>query len=119
MRITRPASQRAFTLLLFGVSWVLTHVTIGLVLISRRLTEVRSTLKHLVFAAAILVVIPQLRNSMPDAPGLDGKSLCYLRKFSPHYILLTGVLIGMSHLASSQATGLTNFHQTLSDSSPK
>ncbi|RDB18003.1 hypothetical protein Hypma_000763 [Hypsizygus marmoreus] len=72
MRVSRPASARIFTLLLFAFSWILAHATIGLVLISRRTTRVKDVLKHLLSAGAILVVLPQLRNSMPDAPGLDG-----------------------------------------------
>ncbi|KAF8903150.1 hypothetical protein CPB84DRAFT_1678332 [Gymnopilus junonius] len=71
MHVSRPSSARLFTLMLFAGSWVLTYVTIGHVLIARRLTEVQSVLPHLVSSGAILIAIPQLRNSMPDAPGLD------------------------------------------------
>ncbi|KAF8073698.1 hypothetical protein FPV67DRAFT_1365773, partial [Lyophyllum atratum] len=74
MRVTRPGSARLFALLLFGLNWVLTHIAIGLVLISRRTRNVRSILKHLIFAGVIVVAIPQLRNSMPDAPGFDDLS---------------------------------------------
>lgn len=72
MFITRPGNARAFTLLLFGVSWILTHVTICHVIIARMLRDVKPLLKHLVSTGAILVALPQIRNSMPDAPGLDG-----------------------------------------------
>lgn len=77
MRITRPSSARAFALLLFGIAWVLTHVTIGLVIVSRTFTDARPKVKILALSALILVAIPQLRNSMPDAPGLDGKLHCH------------------------------------------
>ncbi|KAF8967150.1 hypothetical protein BDZ97DRAFT_1656756 [Flammula alnicola] len=73
MYITRPNEARCFTLLLFAVSWILTHVTIGHVLIARRLRGLKSLLPHLISCGAILIAIPQLRNSMPDAPGLDGE----------------------------------------------
>ncbi|KAF9445391.1 hypothetical protein P691DRAFT_777608 [Macrolepiota fuliginosa MF-IS2] len=72
MHVARPGSARFFTLLLFTVSWVLTHVTIGHVVLARRITGMKPLLKHLVSSGAILISIPQLRNSMPDAPGLDG-----------------------------------------------
>lgn len=72
MFITRPGNARAFTLLLFGVSWILTHVTICHVIIARMLWDVKPLLKHLISTGAILVALPQIRNSMPDAPGLDG-----------------------------------------------
>ncbi|KAF9475653.1 hypothetical protein BDN70DRAFT_813717 [Pholiota conissans] len=72
MYISRPNEARFFALLLFIISWILTHVTVGHVLIARRLHGLRALLPHLVSCGAILIAIPQLRNSMPDAPGLDG-----------------------------------------------
>ncbi|CAA7261582.1 unnamed protein product [Cyclocybe aegerita] len=70
--VRRPNEARLFTLLLFAVSWVLTHVTIGHVLLARRVSSLRSLLPHLISSGAILIAIPQLRASMPDAPGFDG-----------------------------------------------
>jgi len=72
MYVSRPNGARFFTLILFAVSWVLTHVTMGHVLIARKLPTLKAVLPHLVSSGAILIAIPQLRNSMPDAPGLDG-----------------------------------------------
>ncbi|KAH7915858.1 hypothetical protein BJ138DRAFT_880946 [Hygrophoropsis aurantiaca] len=72
LEVRRPGQARAFTLLLWGISWMLTHVTIGHVLLARGHTEIKPVIKHLVSAFAILLAIPQLRNSMPDAPGFDG-----------------------------------------------
>ncbi|KAJ8494793.1 hypothetical protein ONZ45_g13117 [Pleurotus djamor] len=72
MYITRPGNVRAFALLLFAVSWILTHVTIGHVIMARMLRDIRSIIVHLISTGAILVALPQIRNSMPDAPGLDG-----------------------------------------------
>ena len=71
LRVQRPGQAQTFALILFGVNWMLTHVTIGLILLARRLVETRSKIKHLVSAFAILLAIPQLRNSMPDGPGFD------------------------------------------------
>lgn len=73
MHVARPGSARFFTLLLFTISWVLTHVAIGHVILARRMSGMKPLLKHLVSSGAILISIPQLRNSMPDAPGLDGE----------------------------------------------
>lgn len=72
MHVWRPGSARLFALFLFTISWFLTHVTIGHVLLARRTSGRKSLLKHLASAGAILISIPQLRNSMPDTPGLDG-----------------------------------------------
>ncbi|KAL0961155.1 hypothetical protein HGRIS_006127 [Hohenbuehelia grisea] len=72
MFIKRPPEARAFALLLFAISWVLTHVTVGHVIIARMTGSPRHIVKHLISTGAILIAIPQLRNSMPDAPGLDG-----------------------------------------------
>lgn len=73
IQISRPNAARFFALLLFVTSWILAHVTIGHVLIARRLHGLRSVFPHLVSSGAILVAIPQLRSSMPDAPGLNGE----------------------------------------------
>lgn len=72
MHINRPTDARGIALLLFIVSWILTHVCIGHVILARRLHTAKPVLKHLVSVGAMLVALPQLRNSMPDAPGLDG-----------------------------------------------
>ncbi|KAG2155163.1 uncharacterized protein EDB93DRAFT_1239414 [Suillus bovinus] len=69
--VTRPGQLRFYALALFGVNWMLSHVTIAHVLLARRLADIRSMTKHLVSAFAILLVIPQLRKSMPDSPALD------------------------------------------------
>lgn len=69
--VTRPGRLRFYALLLFGVNWMLTHVTIAHVLLARRLVDNRSMTKHLVSAFAIVLIIPQLRKSMPDSPALD------------------------------------------------
>lgn len=81
MRISRPSEARVFASMIFAVSWVLTHVTIGQVILAKMLTGVKPILKYLVSSGAILVVLPQLRKSMPDAPGLDGKNMALLHIF--------------------------------------
>jgi hypothetical protein len=75
LHVARPGSARLFTLILFTVSWILTHITIGHVILARRVSGMKPLLKHIVSSGAIVISIPQLRNSMPDAPGLDGKSI--------------------------------------------
>lgn len=72
MYISRPNEARFFALALFCVSWVLAHVTVGHVLLARRQHSRGAVLPHLVSSGAIVIAIPQLRQSMPDAPGLDG-----------------------------------------------
>ncbi|KAG1719243.1 uncharacterized protein EDB91DRAFT_1181790 [Suillus paluster] len=90
LRVTRPGQVKMFTLLLFGINWMLSHVTIGHVLLARRLVDIRSMTKHLISAFAILLVIPQLRNSMPDSPGFDDD---YIGFFPQMIISASSVLI--------------------------
>lgn len=87
VRISRPGGARFFALLIFGISWMLTHITVGHVIVVRMMPEqstenLKPIFGHLIFTGAILVALPQLRNSMPDAPDLDGRSKYHLG-FSP------------------------------------
>ncbi|KAF4590156.1 hypothetical protein EYR40_009446 [Pleurotus pulmonarius] len=102
MFITRPGNTRAFTLLLFGVSWILTHVTICHVIIARMLRDVKPLLKHLVSAGAILVALPQIRNSMPDAPGLDGVLIDCIGFFPQMVITSISVILLLIILAARE-----------------
>lgn len=76
--VSRPAQARAFTLLLFALSWFLAHATLLCVYLARKCSTYRTTrsakpiLKHLGGSLMVLLAIPQLRNAMPDAPGYDG-----------------------------------------------
>ncbi|KAM5533434.1 hypothetical protein V8D89_012872 [Ganoderma adspersum] len=72
LRITRPAEARAYALLLFGSSWMLAHATMCLVVLGWRADRQEKVLQYLVVAFAITLLIPQMRNAMPDAPGFDG-----------------------------------------------
>jgi hypothetical protein len=72
LRVSRPGVLRGVTMSLFALGWVMTHVTIGLVFLVRRSHNAKRNYKLLIFAGAKLVAIPQLRQTMPDAPGLDG-----------------------------------------------
>ncbi|KAJ3995723.1 hypothetical protein F5050DRAFT_1573035 [Lentinula boryana] len=72
MYIRRPIEARLITLSLFASSWFLTHICIGNVILARRTIDVKPLLKLLIVNGLTLIGIPQIRNSMPDAPGLDG-----------------------------------------------
>lgn len=85
--VTRPGQLRSYTMLLFGINWMLCHVTIGHVIFARRLVDIKSMTKHLVSAFAILLVIPQLRNSMPDSPDFDDSALIDCIGFIPQMII--------------------------------
>ncbi|KIK82205.1 hypothetical protein PAXRUDRAFT_154301 [Paxillus rubicundulus Ve08.2h10] len=71
LQVQRPGQARAFTLLLFALSWMLTHITFGHVILAKKHQEVKPIFKHLVSSFVIVLAIPQLRNAMPDAPGYD------------------------------------------------
>ncbi|KAJ2926413.1 hypothetical protein H1R20_g10681, partial [Candolleomyces eurysporus] len=72
MQISRPPSAQFFTFLLFGASWILTHISAGLAVLARKRKDPQALLAYLLSSGFILVGIPQLRNGMPDAPGFDG-----------------------------------------------
>ena len=110
IKISRPGSARAYAMLLFGINWVLAHCSFGIVALGK--TEAgpivflyEDSLKQLAAAVGILLVIPQLRGAMPDAPGFDGmwlsrsialqlgvQSLMYL------FCFYSGVLIGSRYI---------------------
>lgn len=76
--VSRPIQARVITLLLFALSWFLTHATLISVYLARKRStshvprSAKPILKHLGGSLMVLLVIPQLRNAMPDAPGYDG-----------------------------------------------
>lgn len=74
MEIRRPGEARFFALMLFGVNWMLAHATIAYVALAWKSDDTERVMKYLVFCIITMLVIPQVRNAMPDAPGLDGKS---------------------------------------------
>jgi hypothetical protein len=72
LRVSRPGVHRLITMSLFSIAWIMTHITIGLVLLVRRTHDQKRNYKFLVFAGAKLIALQQFRQTMPDAPGLDG-----------------------------------------------
>lgn len=77
MWVSRPADARAYTMLLFGSSWMLAHATVGLIALSWNLDSAEKTTKYLALTFVVIVLIPQMRNAMPDAPGLDGEFILH------------------------------------------
>ncbi|KAH6912706.1 hypothetical protein BKA70DRAFT_772704 [Coprinopsis sp. MPI-PUGE-AT-0042] len=67
----RPASTRLFTLLLFMIGWLLAHINVGQVIMARKSTGTQSLVICLAISGGTIMVVPQLRNSMPGAPGSD------------------------------------------------
>jgi len=94
MRVARPASAQIITLFLFTLNWILAHSTIGLVVLCRRTEKIQPVLKYLLSVGAIILAIPQLRNTMPDAPGFDGVLIDTIGYF-PQMILasISGIAI--------------------------
>ncbi|KAF8627496.1 hypothetical protein AX17_006307 [Amanita inopinata Kibby_2008] len=93
MYIRRSNDARCFALILFTVNWLLAHITVGHVLLAKRHQETGPILKHLLSAGAILIAIPQIRNSMPDAPGLDGVLIDAIGFFPQMVISGTSVIV--------------------------
>ncbi|TCD70138.1 hypothetical protein EIP91_004608 [Steccherinum ochraceum] len=73
LTVKRPAEARMFALLLFAVNWMMAHATVAYVVLGWKSgASAEKMLKYLAFVVGTLLVIPQLRNAMPDAPGFDG-----------------------------------------------
>ncbi|KAI9058304.1 hypothetical protein FKP32DRAFT_1669200 [Trametes sanguinea] len=72
LQVNRPAEARVYALLLFGSSWMLAHATMALVAFSWHIEGVEKILRHIAFTSLVILLIPQLRSAMPDAPGYDG-----------------------------------------------
>ncbi|KAI0345843.1 hypothetical protein BDW22DRAFT_1324837 [Trametopsis cervina] len=69
----RPGEARFFALMLFGINWMLAHATVGYVALAWKASGSQRAAYYLVLCVATMMVIPQIRNMMPDAPGYDGK----------------------------------------------
>ena len=64
-------------MMLWIVNWMLTHVTIGFVVLAIKSEDIKRAGLHSLYAFAIVLAIPQIRNAVPDAPDLDGElGLC-------------------------------------------
>ncbi|THH10477.1 hypothetical protein EW145_g1307 [Phellinidium pouzarii] len=92
LSIRRPGDARAYAMTLFGINWILCHCCIGIgvlsfvqgkqmekytgsdVFVQQKTKGSKDVLKQLAGVLAVLLVIPQLRGAMPDAPGFDGES---------------------------------------------
>lgn len=72
MKVVRPGEARAFALLLFAINWMLAHATVAYMVLAWKSEDTERVLKYLAFVAITMVLIPQIRKAMPDAPGLDG-----------------------------------------------
>lgn len=83
--VQRPGSARAYAMIVFSVNWLLCFFNLAIVIIttvnvfgtdscaSSRQERSKSATKLLAGVLAVLLVIPQLRGAMPDAPGFDGE----------------------------------------------
>ncbi|KAL4075139.1 hypothetical protein V8B97DRAFT_1543791 [Scleroderma yunnanense] len=94
LKVQRPGQACAFALALFGLSWMLTHATIASVFVARKHDEVTPVIRYIVLALTALLVIPQLRNAMPDAPGYDGVLIDCIG-FFPQMILTSGSVVAL------------------------
>ncbi|KAI0786818.1 hypothetical protein C8Q75DRAFT_720174 [Abortiporus biennis] len=72
--IRRPGEARAFALLLFAASWMMTHAAMAYIILSFKADATKRIVHYMGFVLAAILLIPQMRNAMPDAPGFDGKS---------------------------------------------
>lgn len=92
--ISRPGGARAFALFMFAVNWMLAHATVGFLLLAMHAEHTRRVPLLLAMAFVIVLTIPQIRNSMPDAPGYDGEYCYYEPQVKLDLCSLSGVLIG-------------------------
>lgn len=52
---------------------MLAHSTVGYVALAYRSSGPHRATYYLIISVVTMLVIPQLRNAMPDAPGYDGE----------------------------------------------
>ncbi|ETW81729.1 hypothetical protein HETIRDRAFT_238463, partial [Heterobasidion irregulare TC 32-1] len=71
MIVRRAPTVRLYAMMLWIVNWMLTHVTIGFVVLAIKSGDIKRVGLHSLYAFAIVLAIPQIRNAMPDAPDLD------------------------------------------------
>ena len=77
LHVRRPGQARAFALLLFTVSWMLTHIAVGCgILVWYKKVTKSSMVQYLVFTFGILMAHPPLRSTMPDSPEYEGERFC-------------------------------------------
>ncbi|KAH8114565.1 hypothetical protein DFH11DRAFT_1508952 [Phellopilus nigrolimitatus] len=69
MSIVRPGDARTYAMLIFGINWILSHFNFGIVILTMIQNKRTDALKQLAGVLAVLLVIPQLRDVMPDGPG--------------------------------------------------
>ncbi|KAA1469843.1 hypothetical protein DENSPDRAFT_879253 [Dentipellis sp. KUC8613] len=70
--VRRSSTMRLYAMLMWIASWMLAHVVIGQVVFAFKSKDSGSIYGYGIVNLVILFTIPQLRNSMPDAPGFDG-----------------------------------------------
>ncbi|KAF9267382.1 hypothetical protein L218DRAFT_684635 [Marasmius fiardii PR-910] len=105
MKVKRPAEARTYALFLFAISWFLTHICLGHVYMAWRATLTLDVVKNILSSGAILAAIPQLRGSMPDAPGLDGVLIDSIGYFPQMVISGLCVVILMLTAVSRELNG--------------
>ncbi|KAI0702297.1 hypothetical protein BC835DRAFT_1431023 [Cytidiella melzeri] len=104
MAIQRPGEARFFALMLFGISWMFAHATVGYVALAWRSASSQRAAYYLVLSIATMMVIPQLRNTMPDAPGYDGILIDQIGLFSQMVVSGISSVILLGTLAKRELT---------------
>ncbi|KAF7792627.1 hypothetical protein EIP86_003724 [Pleurotus ostreatoroseus] len=99
MGIVRPGEARFFALMLFGINWMLAHATVAYVALAWKSDGTERVVKYLVFCIVTMLVIPQVRNAMPDAPGLDGILIDQIGFFSQMLLTSIAVILLIAMLA--------------------
>ncbi|KAL0069802.1 Glucosyltransferase-like protein [Marasmius tenuissimus] len=116
LQVRRPVGARTITLFLFSISWFLAHICIGSVYMASK-GDKMDTVKKAFYCGVIIAVIPQLRNSMPDAPGLDGILLDSIGYF-PQMLISGLCLVILMVLTVSRELNETRMRPLLPPPSP-
>ncbi|KIY48632.1 hypothetical protein FISHEDRAFT_73453 [Fistulina hepatica ATCC 64428] len=70
--MTRYTVARILTLALFVLGWLMAHMCAFCAVLVRRVSNTRTISEHVIIVTGLCLVLPQLRQSMVDAPGYDG-----------------------------------------------
>ncbi|EMD39854.1 hypothetical protein CERSUDRAFT_92346 [Gelatoporia subvermispora B] len=110
--IRRPGNTRAITMFLFITSWMLAHATLGIALLAWSVEDRERLIRHFESVFVIILVIPKLRDAMPDAPGYDGVLLDTVG-FFPQMILAAMAAVGLLLMLATRELQGAEQHPTV------
>ncbi|KAI0315808.1 hypothetical protein OF83DRAFT_1061455 [Amylostereum chailletii] len=108
LKVQRPAGSQTFALLLWATNWMLTHISVGLIVMALKHADCRQADSPALAVLAILLAIPKLRESMPDDPGLDGVLIVDAIGYFPQMVISGACAVTLLFLAAKRELEVPN-----------